>query len=193
MREWQMNVEEQCVPGEVPERLIYASAQIRDFQELIRFADTKAGAAVTLQSGLLVLVLANHISFLNLANSQIGATRLWFLAILFSLGILSLVTFLMVIYWAFQTLLPRFDKKDYKPSVAFFVDVFNMQGDHFVKTVTNMPLSDLLDHTLREVHMLSEIITVKFAAQRRCFQWLKFALVLWATSQIALMLMQYLV
>jgi hypothetical protein len=187
-----MIIDDPCLPSDTSDRLGYATGQMKDFQDLIRFADAKAGAAITLQSGLLVILLANQAAVVDVANRHSGVTQLLFLGSLFGLSVVSLITFLMVLYYAFLTLLPRLEKKEYKPSVAFFLDVFNMKEESFVSSVTNMPLPELLDHALREVYMLSEIVTAKFAAQRRCFQWLKFALIFWALSQLALLFLQHL-
>lgn len=169
------------------DRLAYATAQLSEFQELIRFADTKAAAAITISSALLSVLFVSYGPVLDLLNQRqtvwVGAVSLVFTAAFF-------VAFMGTAYHAFLTFLPRLEKKEYQPTIAFFLDVFNMKEEPFIQEVSTMSLEDLLENTLREVYFLSEIITRKFAAQRRCFQWLRFVLLFWALAQISVLLSQ---
>ena len=169
------------------DRLLHATAQLSDFQELIRFADTKAGAAVTLESALLMVLLANYGPVLDLLSQR---RNLWLGAITLAVSTLFLVAFIMVLYYAFLTFLPRLEKKAYKPTVAFFMDVSKMGEDAFIETVSSMPLDELLQHTLREIYLLSEILVLKFTAQRRCFQWLRLMLIFWAVAEVGVTVIQ---
>lgn len=165
---------------DVPDRLSYAADQLGQFQDLIRFADTKAGAAITVGSVLLTVRVASYDPLLELLK-----TNSWSDITTLALDIGVFVAFFGVFYYTFQTLLPRLEKKEYKRTVAFFLDVFHTGEESFIKEVGSMPLEELLEHTLREVYLLSEIATVKFAAQRHCFQWLRIMLVVWAIAQVA--------
>jgi hypothetical protein len=169
------------------DRLAYATGQLSEFQALIRFADTKAGAAITIASALLSVLFASYDPALNLLNEQrtvwVGAASLVFTTAFF-------VAFLKTAYHAFLTFLPRLEKKEYQPTIAFFLDVFHMKEEPFIREVSTMSLEDLLEDTLREVYFLSEILTQKFAAQRRCFQWLRFVLLFWALAQLTVLLSQ---
>jgi hypothetical protein len=173
--------------SETSERLAYATGQLSEFQQLISFADAKSGAAITLASALVTVLFASSGSVPGLLG-QPG--KLW-------LGVGVLVpsaavfgTFVVVLHYTFQTFLPRMEKSESVRSVGFFLDVFNTGEEPFIQEVSAMPMDVLLEHTLREVYLLSKILVAKFAAQRRCFQWLRIFLIFWAVAQVAVLLAQ---
>ncbi len=171
---------------DIAERLDYASNQIGEFQELIRFADAKAGAAVTFVAALFTVLSASYGSVLELLRQL---ETLWIGLIVLVISLIFILTSLMVLYYAFQTFLPRVGKAGQpQETVAFFGDVVRMGEERFIEQVCTMPVEDLLQHVLREVFLLSEIVAAKFAAQRRCFQYLRVLLPVWAIAQIAVLL-----
>lgn len=87
-----------------------------------------------------------------------------------------------VLYFAFLTFLPRLEKREYTQTIAFFLDVYTTGEDAFIKRVSSMTTDDLLEHLLREVFLLSEILVHRFRAQRLCFNWLRFVLVFWSAQ-----------
>ena len=165
------------------DRLSHAVAQRGEFQALVSFADTKAGAAVTFASALFTVLVANYKPALALLSHQA-----WLGLIVLALGIAFFVAFLMVLYYSFLTTLPRLEKREYKPSLDFFVDVFKMGEDAYIQAMSKTPMNELLQHTLREIYMLAEVLVQKFGAQRHCFQWLRVALLLWAVTEIGILL-----
>ena len=170
---------------DLADRLAHVVAQRGEFQELAGFADTKAGAAVTFASALFTVLVANYKPALTLLSHQ-----MWWGLIILAPGIAFFAAFLMVLYYSFLTTMPRLEKKEYKPSLDFFADVFKMGEDAYAQAVSAMPLEELLQHTLREIYMLSEILVKKFDAQRRCFEWLRVALILWAVTEVGVLLIQ---
>ena len=67
--------------SEISDRLTYATGQLSEFQQLISFVDTKAGAAITLASALLTVLFVSFGSVTDLLN-QPG--KLWLGAVTFS-------------------------------------------------------------------------------------------------------------
>jgi hypothetical protein len=175
------------------EKFIHATAQIKDFQDLIRFADTKAGAGITIGATLTTITFVNYGIVFEMLNSGLRSWNVWLASIVIATTIIFLASFFMILYYGFLTLLPRLEKKEHSATIAFFADVYNMQEDSFVDTVTAMQSDELLEHILREIYLLSEILMAKFAAQRRTFQWLRINLIFWAITQLGLLLVQAMV
>jgi hypothetical protein len=167
------------------DRLSHAVAQRGEFQQLTGMADAKGGAAVAFATGLLTVLVGNYKPALELLSKQA-----WLGILILTPGIAFFIAFMMVLYYSFLTILPRLEKKEYKPSIDFFIDVFKMGEDAYIKAASAMPLEELLQHTLREIYMLSEILVEKFDAQRRCFQWLRVTLILWAITEVGVLLAQ---
>ncbi len=168
-------------------QLTYALAQIGEFQELIRFADTKAGGAITVVSGLLALLLPTFGSVNAALTSSISAWQFWNAILVLLLSVGFFLAFMSVLYHAFLTFLPRMEEREHTATIAFFLDCHNMGEDAFVQKVKTMSQEDLLDHLLREVFLLSEILVLKFMAQKRCFKAVRIALFLWSVAQIGIL------
>jgi hypothetical protein len=167
-------------------QLNYAFGQISEFQELIRFADTKAGAAITIESGLLAVLAPSISAMLPLLTSPVKPWQFWIALPILILSFGFFVAFLGVLYYAFLTFIPRLEKREYTPTIAFFLDCYNMGEEAFIQNVSTMSPEVLLKDMLREVYLLSEILVPKFKAQRLCFTWLKFVLVFWSLAQFGI-------
>jgi len=175
---------------ECADQYTYALAQISEFQELIRFADTKAGAAVTVGSGLLAVLLGVFDPVPRSLTTPSASWQFWLAVavLVFSLGFFA--TFITVLYYAFLTFLPRLEKREYTPTLAFFLDVYQAGEDEFIKRISAMSTENLREHLLREVFLLSEILVPKFKAQRLCFNWLRPLILCWALAQFGLLFLQ---
>jgi hypothetical protein len=206
--------------ADASDRLTYALAQMSDFQELIRFFDTKVGAAVTIASALLTILFAGYGSVLDRLRNGQNIGHLWLAAISLLFSVLFFVSFMMMVYFAFLTLIPRSGKAEgvrmrrlarmqkglrglvTKPTfrlgaksdnpVAFFGHVYALgeksKGKEFVQEVSNLSLSELVQHVLWQNYLLSEILVEKFAAQTLCFRWLRLALMFWLAAQLGVLL-----
>jgi hypothetical protein len=172
---------------EYADQLSYALTHINEFQELIRFADTKAGAAITLVSGLLAVLLPSYDSVLSALSLPTNFWQFWIAILTLVLSTCFFITLMGVFYYAFLTFLPRLEKREYTPTVAFFLDCYNLGEDKFIQTVSSMSKEELLEHMLREVYLLSEILVPKFRAQRFCFNWLKLLLLFWSLAELSIL------
>ena len=96
---------------------------------------------------------------------------------------------MFVLYYAFLTFLPRLRNPDHPPTVAFFGDVHAMGEAKFIHEVSSMSTEILLEHVLRQVFLLSEIVEKKFKAQATCFRGLRFVLLFWSLAQIGILIL----
>ncbi len=176
------------------DRLVYATAEIAQFQGLIRFADAKAGAAITFGSALLTVLVANFPNVISVLRGCSQPWQPWLGPITLLFTLLFFGAFVLVLYYAFLTLLPRLESKEDKPkpTVAFFLDVYmagkDSAGEDFVQQVSAMSPQELLEHTLREIYLLSEILRMKFKTQALCFRFLRLVLVFWVFAQVGTLL-----
>lgn len=176
-------------PVEYADQLTYALTHITEFQNLIRFADAKAGAAITLVSGLLAVLLPDFNAILSALSQHPATWQFWVAVLALALSTGFFVTLVGVLSYAFLTFLPRLEKRESTPTIAFFLDCYNMGEQTFINNVRGMSTENLVEHMLREVYLLSEILVAKFRTQHLCFMWLRFVLGFWATAQISILLL----
>lgn len=175
--------------GDCADQFVFGLHHISEFQELIRFADTKAGATITLVSGLLAVLLAAFDSVPCGLQQPPTSWQLWVAISVLILSFCFLAAFMGVLYYAFLTFLPRLEKREYTPTIAFFLDVYKMGENEFIQNVGSMSTENLVEHVLREVYLLSEILVPKFKAQSRCFTWLKLVLAFWSLAQLGILIL----